>query len=127
MKNRNNGSRIFMTELMFSISFFIIISAVCIQCFAGSFKKSKDATEMTEAVNLATNAAEEYLSNDDFEGFTAYYDDNWQQLSGDEGQYKVTAIITEPEEAGKCQSMHVIVCTMEDEELYSIVVEKALH
>ena len=52
MKNRNNGSRIFMTELMFSILFFIIVSAICVQCFAVSFAKSRQANEMTKAINL---------------------------------------------------------------------------
>ena len=74
MKNRNNGSRIFMTELMFSILFFIIVSAICVQCFAGSFAKSRQANEMTKAINLASNAAEEYLVSDNYEDFTEQYD-----------------------------------------------------
>ncbi len=125
MKNRNNGSRIFLTELMFSILFFIVVSAICLQCFAGSFAKSKEAEEMTQAVNLATNEAEEYLSQDDYTGSTVYYDKDFNPVK-DSGEYKVTSIIVAPEEAGKCQSLHVVVSTMEDEEIYSLMVEKAL-
>ncbi len=125
MKNRNNGSRIFMTELMFSILFFIIVSAICIQCFAGSFSTSRDATELTQAVNLATNAAEEYLSDDSFEGFTAYYNKDWE-LTG-ESKYKVEATIAEPKQQGDCQTMNVTVTTVDNKELYSLEVKKALH
>lgn len=126
MKNRNNGSRIFMTELMFAILFFIIVSAVCVQCFAGSFVKSSDAKDITQAVNLASNAAEDYLCNDNYEGFTDYYDDDWQ-LSSDAGaKYKVTSLVIEPENTGDCQSMHVVVSTITDEEIYSLEVKKAL-
>ncbi|MCR4567627.1 MAG: hypothetical protein K5769_06225 [Pseudobutyrivibrio sp.] len=125
MKNRNNGSRIFMTELMFSILFFIIVSAICIQCFAGSFSTSRDATELTQAVNLATNAAEEYLSDDSFEGFTAYYNKDWE-LTG-KSKYKVEATIAEPKQQGDCQTMNVTVTTVDNKELYSLEVKKALH
>jgi len=125
MKNRNNGSRIFMTELMFSILFFIIVSAVCIQCFAGSYQTSKEAKELTEAVNLATNTAEEYLSDDSFEGFTAYYNKDWD-LTG-KSEYKLEATVSEPKQPGDCQTMRVTVVTVDDKELYSLEVKKALH
>ena len=126
MSSRNNGSRIFMTELMFSILFFIIVSAVCVQCFAGSFKKSREAKEITQAVNLATNQAEEFLSEDHYLDSTEYYDKDWKLSDDEHGQFKVTSLVVEPEESGKCQSLHVVVSTMEDEEIYSLVVEKAL-
>ena len=126
MKNRNNGSRIFMTELMFSILFFIIVSAICVQCFAGSFAKSRQANEMTKAINLASNAAEEYLVSDNYEGFTDYYDSDWNISDDVNGAYKVTSLDIEPERKGECQSMHVVVSTITDEEIYSLEIEKAL-
>ncbi len=126
MKNRNNGSRIFMTELMFSIFFFIIVSAVCVQCFAGSYAKSGQAKELTEAVNLATNAAEEYLATYNYKGDTYYFDENWNEVSDDKAYYKVTSIVVEPDKRGGCQSMHVVVSTISDEEIYALEVEKAL-
>ena len=125
MKTRNNGSRIFMTELMFSILFFIIVSAICVQCFATAYAKSKDAKEMTGAVNVASNAAEEYLTTSGFEGYTEYFDENWQEVA-DKGAYKATAIITEPETSNSCQSLRIVVATSDDREIYSLVVEKAL-
>ena len=115
-----------MTELMFSILFFIIVSAICVQAFAGSYGKSREATELTQAVNLATNTAEQYLTQDDFEGFTDYYDKAWNTADDETGVYKVTAIVIEPETDNGCQSMHVVVSTIEDEEIYSLKVEKAI-
>ena len=126
MRNRNNGSRIFMTELMFSIFFFIVISAICVQCFAGSYAKSKSAKEITAAVNLASNEAEEYLATDNYKGDTYYYDDAWKSVSDDKATYKVTSLVIEPEKKGQCQAMHVVVSTISDEEIYSLKVEKAL-
>ena len=67
MKNRNNGSRIFLTELMFSILFFIIVVAVCIQCFAKGYLLGKNSDVKTHAINAATNAAEEFIASDDNE------------------------------------------------------------
>ena len=116
MKNRNNGSRIFMTELMFAILFFIMVSAICVQCFAGSFAKSRQAKELTNAINLASNAAEEYLVDDDYQDFTNYYDSSWKLTDDENSAYKVTGLVTEAENASQCQSMHVVVSTMEDEE-----------
>ena len=126
MKIRNNGSRIFMTELMFSIFFFIIISAICLQCFAGSYAKSKSAKEITRAVNLATNEAEEYLLTDEYQSNTYYYDKDWKSVSDDNAAYKLTTLVIEPEKKGQCQTMHVVVSTISDEEIYSLEVEKAL-
>ena len=83
MKNRNNGSRIFMTELMFSILFFIIVAAICVQCFATAYAKSRDAKELTNAINIATNAAEDYLAEPDFVGFTDYYDADWNKTESE--------------------------------------------
>ncbi len=129
MSSRNNGSRIFMTELMFSILFFILVSTICVQCFATAFSQSRDAKELTGAINVATNAAEVYLTTDEKTDFTQYYDGDWQLLDDGtkDSKYKATGIIVEPETKGECQSMHVVVSTMNDEEIYSLVVEKALH
>lgn len=123
MKNRNNGSRIFLTELMFSILFFIVIAAVCVQCFAQSFIMSKDAEVLTQAVNAATNEAEIFVNNESPDSFTNYYDDNWQK-SGEDGTYKLTGIVTE--ENGLI-NLKITVATLDDDtEIYSLNVEKAL-
>ncbi len=124
MNRRNNGSRIFMTELMFAIFFFIVIAAVCIQCFAQSYIKSHEANNLTEAVGITSNAAELYLSSNLNDDFTFYYDADWNRVE-DEGKYKLTGIITNAGDDG-VESISLRVSRMDDEtEIYSLVVEKA--
>ncbi|MCR4693753.1 MAG: hypothetical protein K5773_00320 [Pseudobutyrivibrio sp.] len=124
MKTRNNGSRIFLTELLFAILFFIMIAAVCVQAFAQSYIKSKEATNLTNAVEVVTNAAELYLSGNLDGDFTEYYDKDWNQVRS-AGEYKFTGIITDAENG--VESMSLVVCTLEDDaQIYSLVVEKAV-
>ena len=110
MKTRNNGSRIFLTELMFSIMFFIIVAAICVQCFALSVSQSRDAKELTKAINVATNAAEEYLTSKSGMDFTEYYDEKWNQVTENsvEDGYKATGIITESEGSDKNMSFTLL-------------------
>ena len=60
-------------------------------------------------------------------GYTEYYDEKWNQVTENsvEDGYKATGIITESEGSDKCESMHIVVSNMKDEEIYSLVVEKA--
>ena len=127
-KIRNNGSRIFMTELMFAIFFFIVIAAVCVQCFAASYVKSQKASELTEAVNLASNAAEDFMSGSlsDKTGFTDYYDADWQLCQDQDSSYRVTGIIVGNDETAKVTTLSITVAKMEDDsEIYSLNVERA--
>ena len=124
MKIRNNGSRIFLTELIFAIFFFIVIAAVCVQCFATSYSMSKAASEKTQAVNAATNAAELFVGYLGAEDFTKYYDSNWCELheESDEACYRVTGIITDDE---LVSAMNITVSKMADDSIiYSLNVEK---
>lgn len=119
-KIRSNGSRMFLTELMFSIFFFLVVIAICTQLFAESYIMSSKAGELAHATNVASNIAEEFLGTD-LEDFTRYYDENWQEVSSD-GVYKATGIITERE---MILSMSISVSSMDDEEIYALTVEKA--
>ena len=126
MKNRNNGSRIFLTELMFSILFFIIVVAVCIQCFAKGYILGKSSDVKTHAINVATNAAEEFIASDDNESFTLYYDKQWKEsedLKGD-SEYVVTGMSTED---GNMVLMNITVSEVDSENtIYSLEIDKAL-
>lgn len=128
MRNNRTGSRIFMTELMFSILYFIIIAAVCVQCFAGSYAMSRDAKEITNAVNIAGNAAEEFLVDDSFDNFTEYYDSDWKKTDDANSVYKTTGIVSS--DYGNYSlmvSLSVTVTKMvDDSEVYSLNVKKAL-
>ena len=125
MRNRGSGARIFMTELMFSIFFFIVVSAICVQCFATAYAKSREAKDLTKAVNLATNTAEVFLAKEDFDDFTVVYDEDWNE-TGTDGSYKLTAIVTEPESGASCKTLQVVVCQSDDEPIYTLKVEKAV-
>lgn len=125
MKNRSNGSRIFMTELMFAILFFIIIAAVCTQCFAQAFIKSKQAEIKTEAVHLVSNAAEDfYAGKYGLEGFTFYYDQDFNQVSYD-GKYQMSGTVTEANDMTNYWTMSISIKNLDtEEEIYAVNVEK---
>ncbi len=125
MKIRNNGSRIFLTELIFSIFFFIVISAICVQCFAAAFAKSKESEVLTGAINVASNMADRYLGGDKFTQQTEYYDENWQPDEKN-WEFKSTGIITEKDIDNNCETMHIIVSNEKDEIIYSLDVKKAV-
>jgi hypothetical protein len=55
---RNNGSMLFLTELMFSIFFFAVIAAVCIRIFSGARVLTRESRELTGSVNATANVAE---------------------------------------------------------------------
>lgn len=128
MKIRNNGSRIFLTELMFSILFFIIIASICVQCFAQGYVMSKQADQLTQAVNLASNTCEMFLATDDFPDETkVYYDEDWAQVNdSDNASYMVDSVVTEKVgSTSYLQELSVYVISVEDdEEIYSLSVEK---
>jgi len=126
MKNRNNGSRIFMTELMFAILFFIVIAAVCVQCFAQSYVMSKMAESSTQAVNEASNAAELFVSYASGSDFTTYYDADWNEVEAadESNQYRVTGIVISD---GKVETMDITVSKLaNDEIIYALSVDRAV-
>ena len=65
MKQRTRaGSRnLFLLELVISILFFSLASAVCIQLFAESYSKSKSARQLSQAANASSTVAETVLSS----------------------------------------------------------------
>lgn len=59
MKERKSSrSSLFLIELIISIFFFTIASAVCIQLFAKSFLLSQNTRDLNSAVNYAASTAE---------------------------------------------------------------------
>jgi hypothetical protein len=60
MGRRDNGSKLFLTELMISIFFFAIIAAVCTQIFSDARIMSRKSKELAGGVNAAANVAESF-------------------------------------------------------------------
>ncbi|MCF0185198.1 MAG: hypothetical protein HUJ98_01760 [Bacteroidaceae bacterium] len=120
---KSNAARLFLTELMFSIFFFTIVAAICVQLFAYSFDMSKKAKLNTQVVNAASNAAENFLGSDKVSDFTIYYDKEWQECS-DYGTYKLTGLVSEE---GNLRTMSITVSEMKTESvIYALSVNKAV-
>lgn len=66
MKNRNRAGSplLFLLELVFSILFFSLASAVCVGLFAQAHELSREAKELNLAVNTVSSAAELVTASD---------------------------------------------------------------
>ncbi len=105
-------SSIFLMELIISILFFALCSAVCIQLFVYSNTLSGESFDRNHAVIKAQSVVEVIIVNKGdtdllFEIFPmmeeegnliiAYYDKNGQFVSKDEGDYRLEVLIEEKE------------------------------
>ncbi len=106
---KHSKTSLFLMELIISIMFFAIASAVCIQLFVKSYQISTSSVELNHAVQWAENAAEVYYSCngdlhavgsilsekdgffvDDTDGLQICFDTGWQPIC-EESQLKNTA------------------------------------
>lgn len=72
-QRESNGAKLFLTELMFSIFFFAVIAAICVQLFSGAHTRSVHSKELVQSVNLASNVAEYYTVWD-------WEEESWQKV-----------------------------------------------
>lgn len=109
MKKENvKRSSLFLIELMVSILFFALASAVCIQVFAKSHTKSIETAKLNMAVANAQSAAEIFLNNDSPEdmlllvfpegqmsadAFTAYFDKDFNSCHKKDASYMLNVRI----------------------------------
>lgn len=137
MREQNrNGSKLFLTELMIAIFFFSIITAVCVQLFADAHMMSKRSQELTQAVNVAANAAEYYSVWDyDYDSWSTLfaegkwdgdvwqisYDEQWQPCI-DNGSYMLEMKI---DQVDSLSTAYIIVTDNQQSELYSLEVKRA--
>lgn len=56
----NRSSKLFLMELIISIFFFSVISAVSVQLFSEAYTRSVRSKELIQSVNLVSNVAEYY-------------------------------------------------------------------
>lgn len=70
---RDNSSKLFLTELMISIFFFSVITAFCVQLFSEAHSLSVRSEKLTHAVEIAANVAE-YYNGWDFDN------ESWQKV-----------------------------------------------
>ncbi len=89
MSRKNNGSKLFLMELLLCVFFFAVILAVCVYVFAQSYTLSKSSEDLTYAVNESENVAEYFYTWDGSEDSWcnalggSWYDGAWEKTDGD--------------------------------------------
>ena len=94
-KYTSHTSGLFLLELILAILFFSLASAVCVQLFVKSHLLSRQAEDLSLAVNECSDAAEIILSADNqpelFERLAlAYTDAAWSDYKNNEFQIEVS-------------------------------------
>ncbi len=104
-------SSIFLMELIISILFFALCAAVCIQLFVYSNTLSEESYDRNHGVTKARSVAEVLIANKGnleslFEIFpmtkegdavVAYYDEDGEFVSEEDGDYKLQVLVEENE------------------------------
>jgi len=117
----NNGSRMMLTELIFSIFFFMVIVAVCIQLFAGAFITEKKSKDLAVAVNICASEADRYIATGEIND-VLYYDASGAVSDETNGKYKLAE---SEEKKGQLSKTEITFTKLEDEtEVYSLEVKR---
>lgn len=126
-QRHNNTSSLFLLELILAVLFFSVASALCIQIFTKAHLMSQDARDLNFAVNEVSSMAEQIsagtlhpataassddtaassgdtasdpstqISNDAWQGDTAYYDSSYASCEKADAVYVLT-VHYEPED-----------------------------
>lgn len=130
MKKRIGSSNLFLTELLLSILFFIVIVAVCLQVFAKADSLTDQSLELTQAVRLASDGAELFLAGEDtkafsevFTGEAGNYHCNYDRdfiKTQDSSEYQMTMAVQKGEKLDQA----TITVLHGDECLYELKVER---
>lgn len=136
MRTRNNnGSKLFLTELMLSIFLFSVITAVCVQLFVEAYTMSRRSENLTQAVNAAANVAECFSVWDmEQESWSRFfpqgswnqdtwqllYDEAWQPCK-ENGQYLLEMKLVKE---GAFHEAYITVTDNQGEELYSLMTKR---
>ena len=121
-KPDNNGSRMMLTELIFSIFFFMVIVAVCIQLFAGAFITQKKSKELAIAVNTVACEADRFIATGDIPA-EEFYDIDGAITDENSAVYSLASEKTSSE--SRTEKIIITYTKLEDEEIvYSLEVER---
>lgn len=132
MKTKSRTSLVLM-ELIITIMFFSLCSAVCVQLFVQSHLISKDAYELNNAVAKAQGFAEvmrgtdgsfsSVLSmypeavNDNDNSFEIYYDSEFNSIKTDNPSLDADYVsVVEMNQLSKIQNMNITVVRLSDDE-----------
>lgn len=82
MKNKSSKSGLFLMELILSILFFSLSSAVCVQLFVKSHLISQQSVDLNSAVEWCQNIAEAfYGTNGNIDEMMLLFDNSYQNSS----------------------------------------------
>ena len=143
-KRTSSRSGLFLLELIISILFFSVASAICIQLFVKAHLMDKDNQNLTTAVKLSENFAEIYtavdgdvaalsaffpeaniLTSSDYaaQSFRIDYNSDWHNSTSENASYRMTVCFYEnPTSAGVMRTAQITIfdCSKEPEETSSL-------
>lgn len=132
---RESNSKLFLTELMISIFFFAVITALCVQLFTDAHLLSRQSEKLTNAVKMASDAAE-YYSGWDFKQESwqevfplGYWEGNTWKLFFDQdglpcaknGQYLLEMQLQENENLSEA---HIVIKDEQEKEIYTLITKR---
>lgn len=104
----SSKSSLFLMELILSIFLFMLASVVCVQLFVKAHQMNQDAQQRNETLFRIQSVAE-YLRGGDSaadrflsvfpgsvereDGFSLYYDENWEDCSEQDASYQMDILI----------------------------------
>lgn len=134
---RASKSELFLMELIFSILFFSITSAVCVSLFVNARLTSIQSSQLTAASLQAQSAAESFkASSADLEdtaqllnaaqtpegNLQVFYDKDWKPTSPEAAVYLLELIPDDTDQPLHCATIHVSQLGNEDSPLFSLTV-----
>ena len=120
-QRHNNTSSLFLLELILSVLFFSVASALCIQIFTKAHLMSQDARDLNFAVNEVSSMAEQ-MSDGTLQDAAAYYNSSYASCEKADAVYVLT-VHYEPEDT--LLKAHISMDTIADNRnIYTLDVTK---
>lgn len=141
MKNSKSGSSLILMEIIITIFFFMICSALCIKIFVSSHVLNEETTDINKATVMAESFADVFRSQGgdiekcldiypyatlwDDGHFTIYYSEGFEECSVDDALYVLNGYFTND---GMLSTADISVskCT-DDHEIYKSTICKAVN
>lgn len=141
MKNSKSGSSLILMEIIITIFFFIICSALCIKIFVNAHILNEETTDLNKATVMAESFGDVFRSQGgdpekcaDYyplaevwgDGrLTIYYNEQFEECTIDDSKYIVNAYITSDGSLATAE-VSVVKCST-DQEIYKTTVCKAVN
>lgn len=135
-------SSLFLMELIFSILFFSLASAVCMQLFAAASGLSTETSQKSHALMRARNVCDLFqaeagdlssvhekipASMVSDSSVTVYYDDSWEECSREDASFTLFLEVLTTSHDGRLHTGKVTVTNNSGEELVSLDASSYTH